>query len=137
LLLLFGIIDFGVDIGLQQSVTHAAAEGARDAQTAQITAPDSGSNCAAWVRVAQQVATTSVGWMSSNTPTFTPSFTPNTSGCSVSYNSGTKTWTGSGTGSGTVYLTITVGANSILPNLPGIGVVAPSSVSSSATVQLQ
>ena len=130
LLLLLGIIDFGVDIGLQQSVTHAASEAAREAEAAQLTPADNGSLCAAWYRVAKTQATASLNWLAANTPTITPSFS-SASGCTVT----------SGVASGTpvspVYLTVQVRANSILPSLPGISVVAPASVTSSATVQVQ
>ncbi|MHB8467491.1 MAG: TadE/TadG family type IV pilus assembly protein [Acidimicrobiales bacterium] len=133
LLLLFGIIIFGVDIGLKQNVIHAAAEAARESESAQITGVDNSSQCAAWTRVAKAQATTALNFLAQNNPTVVPSFSPG-SGCSVD---------SSGNGTGTpaantpIYLTVTITANSILQNMPGIGVVAPSQVSSVATVQVQ
>jgi Flp pilus assembly protein TadG len=123
LLLLFGIIVFGVDIGLKQSVTHAAAEAAREAATAQPTTGQS--NCTAWTNAATNTANKALNFLSANNPTVTVTFLDS------SYAPETCT------GSGTTFIQVKVTATSVLQNLPGIGVVAPTQVSSTATAQVQ
>ena len=125
MLLLFGIIVFGVDIGLKQSVTHAAAEAAREAENAQLLGSDNG-QCAAWTRVATSQVSSALSFLSANNPTVSVTFLPSGQ-CTGNV----------GSAVGTTYIQVTVTATSVLKNLPGIGVVAPNQVSSTATVQVQ
>lgn len=135
--LLFGLIDFGMAISLQQSVTHSAAEGARSAIGAQIDpaldenspspnqySPDPQTN--AWERVAVDHVMAGMTWIGGNVAYVTVS--PSVAACP-------------GGTAGAMCITVAVsypyGAHPIVPDIPGLGIVNPAMLKSTAVVQVQ
>lgn len=118
--LLFGIIWFGVLLSFKQAVTQAAAEGARAAvpysyasqQSDAITAVTAAANgpLGSWSRTCSSSGTTCTA-----TPEPCPSGSGNCMSVTVSYN---------------------YRSNPILPNLPIISSLLPSSITSTAVVQM-
>lgn len=113
LMLVFGIITFGLVFALNHTLTHAAAEGARSA----LVAP-----AASTVQAAEDAARTRLGWLegTADEPTATVAACESDPGqqCVVvvtSYN-----WA----------------LNPLVPPLPGLGLVMPDVMTRSATVQV-
>ncbi len=106
--ILYGLISFGMILATKQRVTNAAAEGAR-AAVGQTTPADAVT--AATARVL--AAGLPVG-------SFTASYTPATCGLNQCI---------------TVTITYDLGAHPVVPPAPGLGLVTPNSVSSTAVVQ--
>jgi Flp pilus assembly protein TadG len=138
LMILWGIVGFGVDLGLQQSVTHAASEAARDS----ISAPTvlGGTNCSAWTTSVTSTVQQALSWL----PTADkPHYWDGTGTAPASYvevnllgagYSGNQCPTTSSTASGTTYAQVIVFVPTILPHFPGL---APSSIKGQGEVQVQ
>lgn len=106
---LYALIVFGMLLALKQTVTNAASEGAR-AAVGQATST-------AAQTTATNKATSAASWL-------------NSSGVSVSFPSPSC-----GTNCITVKVSYNYGSYPLVPNLPGFGLVVPSTVESQATVQ--
>jgi Flp pilus assembly protein TadG len=109
--ILYGLIVFGMLLALKQSVTNAASEGAR-AAVGQATS--SAQTSAATARVA-----TSLSWLSSSSYTVTaPTAACGTHQCI------------------TVTINYDNAGHPLVPVLPGMGLLTPGTVTSTATVQV-
>ncbi len=120
---LYGLIAFGVMLNAKQTMTHAVSEGARAAIGA-TQQPGDANLQAAQARVAKQQVKQSVeGALGGNYDDSMTTATVDT--CS--------------TGSGkciTVKLTYPYESKPLVPNAPGLGLMLPSSLSSTAVVQV-
>ena len=130
MMLLYGIITYGVILAAQATVTQAAADAARAGiVTTASNAPT----------VAEAQACTDVGWMNkgcaapnSGSPTTCPS--PTSSAITAS---ACEEPCPSNTTNTCLKVTVTYdyGASPILPELPGLGVITPSTISSTNVLQ--
>jgi Flp pilus assembly protein TadG len=131
--LLYGIITFGVILAAQATITQAAADAARSGIVASSTA----------VATAEAQACNDVGWMDKTCGT---PVTFNTSNCTFSPNPA-KVITAfacemgcpSSPSSNTcleVTITYNYSSSPIFPELPGLGVITPSTISSTNVLQL-
>lgn len=113
---LYALIAFGMMLALKQSLTSAAAEGARsvvgytDIPTAETTAEDVALDRLDWLKASQQAALTRDA---------TVAACANGSGQCI-----------------TVTVTYPYTGNELVPPLPGLGLVTPSSLSSTAVVKI-
>jgi Flp pilus assembly protein TadG len=139
LLILFGIIGFGVDLGLQQSVTHAASEAARGAISAPSLNPGEAA-CTAWKNEVTASIASSLSWLPSTVPQ--PTYWSGTGTAPSSYFkinfldssfNATQCTNSPPTASGTTYVQVVLHVPTILPNFG----IAPSAVQSQAQVQVQ
>ncbi len=138
---LYALISFGVALSLKEDVTHAAAEGARaaigvpvnpaqsdyfDTTCAPSTTPVPESQpCQAEETAALNRAKAVLGWLGSNAQYLT--ITPSVTACSGDPSNQCIT----------VKITYPYGDHPVIPNAPGIGVINPSELSSTAVVQVQ
>jgi Flp pilus assembly protein TadG len=119
---LYGLIALGMVVGLKQSVTNAAAEGARAAigarQQAGETLPQ------AQARVAKARVASALNWLGSK-------YDPNDVTALVAYCEGS---------SGPQCITVTIdypyGARPLVPHAPGLKIVTPDHLKTTAKVQL-
>ena len=140
LMILWGIVGFGVDLGLQQSVTHAASEAARDS----ISAPSLNTgetNCLAWTNSVTTSVQQALNWLPSidrpviwNGTGTAPSSYFQINFLDSSYNTGSQCPTTASTASGTTYVQVKLLVPTILPHFPGL---APSSIKGQGQVQVQ
>lgn len=130
--LLYGIITYGLILGAQSTITQAAADAARSGIVSSSTA----------VATAEAQACTDVGWMSK---TCGAPATYNTSNCTFSPNPADAITAFACTencpsNSVNTCLAVTVSYNysttPLFPELPGLGVITPSTISSTNVVQL-
>jgi Flp pilus assembly protein TadG len=130
--LLYGIITYGLILGAQATITQAAADAARSGIVSSSTA----------VATAEAQACTDVGWMNK---TCGAPVTFNTSTCTFSPNPADAITAfacteGCLSNSLNTCLTVTVsynyGSTPLFPELPGLGVITPSTISSTNVVQL-
>jgi Flp pilus assembly protein TadG len=130
--LLYGIITYGLILGAQSTITQAAADGARSGIVSSSTA----------VATAEAQACTDVGWM--NKTCGAPA-TYDTSACTFSPNPADAITAFACTENCPsnqidTCLTVTVSYNysstPLFPELPGLGVITPSTISSTNVVQL-
>jgi Flp pilus assembly protein TadG len=130
--LLYGIITYGLILAAQATVTQAAADAARAGIISSSTA----------VATAEAQACTDVGWMSKTCGTPT---TFNTTNCTFSPNPADAITTFAcqktcPSNANNQCLTVTVlynyNSNPLFPELPGLGVITPSTISSTNVLQL-
>ena len=130
--LLYGIISYGLILAAQATITQAAADGARAGIVSSTTA----------VATAEAQACTDIGWMSK------------TCGAPATYNTSNCTFSPNPADAITVFacqmacpsnvsnqcLTVTVSynynSNPLFPELPGLGVITPSTLTSINTLQI-
>jgi Flp pilus assembly protein TadG len=116
--LLYGIISYGLILAAQSTITQAAADGAR----AGIVASNP-------ISTAEGQAATDVSWLNKGTcGTATPTITCVATEAACPSNANNQC------------LTVTVkynyNSNPLFPELPGMGVITPSTISSSNTLQI-
>lgn len=115
-LLMYGIIAYGIVFAVKHSMTQAANEAARAA----VRDVGDGS-IGARTALAKTVATNAIAWLGTRAPVPVVGAAP----CS-----------------GTIYTCVTVtltynyAANPIVPSLPGLGIVLPSTLTAQATVEV-
>ena len=131
--LLYGIISYGVILAAQSTITQAAADAAR----AGIVSGTSGA-----VSAAETQACTDVGWMNKTCGTPT---TFSTTACTFSPNPADAITVfgcteGCPSNTANTCLTVTVSynysGNPLFPELPGLSVITPSTISSTNVLQL-
>ncbi len=124
--LLYGIISYGLILAAQSTITQAAADGARAGIVASPTA----------IATAEAQAANDVGWMGKGT-CYQPDVPAGTSGAAISC---TATKGNCPSNSNNQCLTVTVSynynASPLFPLLPGMGVITPSKITSSNTLQM-
>jgi Flp pilus assembly protein TadG len=117
--LLYGIITYGLILAAQATITQAAADGARAGIVSSSTA----------IATAEAQAGTDVGWMDKGTC--------GTSGTTITC---VATEAPCASNANNTCLTVTVtynyNSNPLFPELPGLGVITPSTISSSNTLQI-
>ena len=106
--ILYGLISFGMILATKQRITNAAAEGAR-AAVGQTSAANAVTAATARVLAAGLPA-----------GAYTPTYTTGTCGSNQCI---------------TVTITYNLAANPVVPPAPGLGLVTPNSISSTAVVQ--
>jgi Flp pilus assembly protein TadG len=120
IMLLYGIITYGLILAAQATVTQAAADAARAGLTV---------GSATAVSVAETQAGTDVGWMNKGTC--------GTSGTAITCNAVEETCPSN---SLETCLKVTViynySSNPLFPELPGLGIITPSTISSTNVLQL-
>lgn len=120
IMLLYGIITYGLILAAQATVTQAAADAARSGLTV---------GAATAVSVAETQAGTDVGWMDKGTCA--------TSGTAITCNAEEEPCPSN---SAETCLAVTVlynySSNPLFPELPGMGVITPSTISSTSVIQL-
>ena len=117
--LLYGIISYGLILAAQATITQAAADGARAGIVASSSA----------VSTAQDQAATDVGWMSKGscgTASTTITCVATEAACPSNANNQCLT----------VTVTYNYNSSPLFPELPGMGVITPSTLSSSNTLQI-
>jgi Flp pilus assembly protein TadG len=117
--LLYGIISYGLILATQATITQAAADGARAGIVASSTA----------VSTAEAQSGTDVGWMNKGTcGTASTTITCVASEAPCPSNANNQCLT--------VTVTYNYNSNPLFPELPGMGVITPSTISSSNTLQM-
>jgi len=123
-LILYGLICFGMLLAVKQSVTNAAAEGARAAIGAQPVGAETVDQ--AQMRVAAARVTGSLGWLGSHyvqardVVVDVPAYCSGSSGPKCIHVKVTYPWTG----------------NELIPPAPGLASITPSKIVSEARVQV-
>jgi Flp pilus assembly protein TadG len=124
--LLYGIITFGLILAAQATVTQAAADAARAGIVASTTA----------VATAEAQAGTDVGWMNKGT-CYEPDVPAGSVGAAISCTAVKETCPSN---ANNTCLKVTVSYNyassPIFPELPGLGIITPSTISSTNILQL-
>lgn len=116
--LLYGIISYGLILAAQSTITQAAADGAR----AGIVATNA-------ISTAQTQAATDVGWMDKGTcGTASTTITCVATEAACPSNANNQCLT--------VKVTYNYNSSPLFPELPGMGVITPSTISSSNTLQI-
>ncbi len=117
--LLYGIISYGLILAAQATITQAAADGARAGIVASSTA----------IATAEAQAATDVGWMDKGTcgtASTTITCVATEARCLSNPNNQCLT----------VTVTYNYDSNPLFPELPGMGVITPSTITSSNTLQI-
>ena len=124
--LLYGIISYGLILAAQSTITQAAADGARAGIVASSTAK----------ATAEIQAGNDVGWLDKGA-CYEPDAGTGTAGATLSC---TATEGACASNANNQCLTVTVIYNysksPLFPELPGMGVITPSTISSSNTLQI-
>jgi Flp pilus assembly protein TadG len=124
--LLYGIISYGLILAAQSTITQAAADGARAGIVASSTA----------LSTSEAQAAQDVGWMGKGT-CYQPDVPAGTSGAAISCTATKGTCLSNASNQ---CLTVTVSynyaASPLFPLLPGMGVITPSKITSSNTLQI-
>jgi Flp pilus assembly protein TadG len=124
--LLYGIISYGLILAAQSTITQAAADGAR---AGIVTAPTA-------IATAEAQAANDVGWMGKGT-CYQPDVPAGVSGAAISCTATKGTCLSNPNNQ---CLTVTVSynynASPLFPLLPGMGVITPSKITSSNTLQM-
>ncbi len=128
--LLYGIISYGLILAAQATITQAAADGARAGIVASSTGGSIGPPCTTSAcTVSEGQASTDLGWMGKGTC--------GTSGTTITC---VSTEQPCASNQNNECLTVTVNynynASPLFPELPGMGVITPSTISSSNTLQI-
>ncbi len=128
--LLYGIISYGLILAAQATLTQAAADGARAGIVATSSGGSTGPPCTTSAcQVAEAQAGTDVGWMDKGTcGTASTTITCVASEAPCPSNGNNECLT--------VTVTYNYNSNPLFPELPGMGVITPSTLSSSNTLQL-
>jgi len=117
--LLYGIISYGLILAAQATITQAAADGARAGIVASSTA----------IATAEAQSGTDVGWMNKGacgTASTTITCVASEAPCPSNANNQCLT----------VTVTYNYNSNPLFPELPGMGVITPSTISSINTLQI-
>jgi Flp pilus assembly protein TadG len=117
--LLYGIISYGLILSAQSTITQAAADGARAGIVASTTA----------VATAEAQAGTDLGWMNKGacgTSGTTITCVANKAPCPSNVNNQCLT----------VTVTYNYSTSPLFPELPGMGVIMPSTISSTDVLQI-
>jgi Flp pilus assembly protein TadG len=124
--LLYGIITYGLILAAQATVTQAAADAARAGLVASSSA----------VSTAESQAATDVSWMNKGT-CYQPDVPAGVSGAAISCKA-VKENCPSNASIQCLSVTVTYNysANPLFPELPGLGLITPSTISSTNVVQL-
>ncbi len=129
--LLYGIITYGLILAAQATITQAAADGARAGIVASSTAPTTAEDQACY-DVGWMDKSCAAPWSGSNTvcPGPVAGSAITASACEAPCTSNANN----------TCLTVTVlynyNSNPLFPELPGLGVITPSTISSSNTLQI-
>ncbi|HUE07638.1 MAG TPA: TadE/TadG family type IV pilus assembly protein [Acidimicrobiales bacterium] len=130
--LLYGIITYGLILGAQATITQAAADAARSGIVSSSTA----------VATAEAQACTDVGWMSKTcgTPTVfntsTCTFSPNPADAITAFACTENCPSNSVNTCLAVTVSYNYSSTPLFPELPGLGIITPSTISSTNVVQL-
>jgi Flp pilus assembly protein TadG len=128
--LLYGIISYGLILAAQATITQAAADGARAGIVASSPGGSTGPPCTTSAcTVSEAQAGTDVGWMSKGTcgtSSTTITCVSTEQPCTSNQNNQCLT----------VTVTYNYNASPLFPELPGMGVITPSTISSSNTLQI-
>jgi Flp pilus assembly protein TadG len=126
IVLLYGIITYGLILAAQATVTQAAADGARAGIVSSTTA----------VATAEAQAGTDVGWMNKGT-CYEPDVPAGSAGAAISCTAVEETCPSN---ANNTCLKVTVSYNyassPLFPEMPGLGVITPSTISSTDVLQL-
>ncbi len=127
--LLYGIISYGLILAAQATVTQAAADAAHAGLVASSTAQ----------ATAEEEAANDVGWMDKGT-CYQPDVPPSGLGSSNATISCVATKEKCPSNSAIQCLSVTVtynySSNPLFPELPGLGLITPSTISSTNVIQL-
>ncbi len=124
--LLYGIISYGLILAAQATLTQAAADGARAGIVASSTAK----------ATAEAQAGNDVGWMNKGT-CYEPDVPAGSAAAAIRCTAVTGTCPSNPSNQClTVTVTYNYNSNPLFPELPGMGVITPSTLSSSNTLQL-
>jgi Flp pilus assembly protein TadG len=137
--LLYGIVSYGLILSAQSTVTQAAADGARAGIVAASSGGSAGPPCTTSAcTVSEAQAATDLGWMDKGT-CYQPGATPPV-GTTASTLSCVATEGACPSNSSNQCLTVTVtykyGQSPLFPELPGMGVITPSTISSTDVLQI-
>jgi Flp pilus assembly protein TadG len=128
--LLYGIISYGLVLAAQSTLTQAAADAARSG----IVTSSNGSSISAAVTTAENQAANDVGWMDKGC------HEPQVVGSAASAITCTATTASCPSNANNTCLTVTVNYNyassPLFPELPGLGVIMPSTISSTNVLQM-
>jgi Flp pilus assembly protein TadG len=131
--LLYGIVSYGLILAAQSTITQAAADGARAGIVANASGGSTGPPCTTSAcTVGEGQAATDVAWMgkgtcgTSSTSTATITCVATEVPCPSNANNECLT----------VTVTYNYGSSPLFPELPGMGVITPSTISSSNTLQI-
>ncbi len=128
--LLYGIISYGLILAAQATITQAAADGARAGIVASSPGGSTGPPCTTSAcTVSEAQAATDVGWMSKGTcgtASTTITCVSTEQPCSANQNNECLT----------VTVSYSYNQSPLFPELPGMGVITPSTISSSNTLQI-
>lgn len=128
--LLYGIVSYGLILAAQSTITQAAADGARAGIVALSSGGSVGPPCTTSAcTVGESQAASDIGWMGKGT-----CGTASTTITCVATEAACKS------NANNQCLTVTVnynyGSSPLFPELPGMGVITPSKISSSNTLQI-
>ena len=128
--LLYGIISYGLILGAQATITQAAADGARAGIVAGSTGGSIGPPCTTSAcTVSESQAANDIGWMDKGTcGTASTTITCVSTEAPCPSNSSNECLT--------VTVSYNYAASPLFPELPGMGVITPSTISSSNTLQI-
>jgi len=128
--LLYGILSYGLILAAQATITQAAADGARAGIIALSSGGSIGPPCTTSAcTVSESQAAKDIGWMGKGT-----------CGTSLTTITCVSTEVPCPSNANNLCLTVTVSynynASPLFPELPGMGVITPSTISSSNTLQM-
>ncbi len=127
--LLYGIISYGLILAAQSTITQAAADGARAGIVQSSTSPCTSGTTPCAITTAQTQAATDVGWMDKGTcGTASTTITCVATEAACPSNANNQCLT--------VKVTYNYNSSPLFPELPGMGVITPSTISSSNTLQI-
>ncbi len=128
--LLYGIISYGLILAAQATITQAAADGARSGIVAASAGGSTGPPCTTSAcTVSQSQAATDIGWMDKGTcGTASTTITCVSTEAPCPSNASNECLT--------VTVNYNYAASPLFPELPGMGVITPSTISSSNTLQI-
>jgi Flp pilus assembly protein TadG len=124
--LLYGIVTYGLILGAQSTVTQAAADGARAGLVTPATATTTASGQAA----------SDLGWMNKGVCGTSPSSTTVLTCVATQGACASNATTGANNQCLTVTVTYKYSQSPLFPELPGMGVIVPSTLSSTNVVQI-
>jgi Flp pilus assembly protein TadG len=127
--LLYGIISYGLILAAQSTITQAAADGARAGIV-------NASSSSAAIIAAETQAGDDIGWMGKGA-CYEKDVTGSVSGVPISCTATTgKCPSNANNQCITVTVSYSYGTSPLFPELPGMGVITPSTISSTNTLQM-
>ncbi len=128
--LLYGIISYGLILAAQSTITQAAADGARAGIVASTPGGSTGPPCTTSACVVGEgQAATDLGWMGKGTcGTASTTITCVATEAACPSNANNQCLT--------IKVTYNYNSSPLFPELPGMGVITPSTISSSNTLQI-